>query len=135
YQSRRQVGSIFKPILYAAALEKGVEACDYFPVREVTYTDQNDWTPKNVNADIDPEMNYSVSASLVESLNTIPVKIIREIGIPIVIDQAQKMGISNPLENKPSIALGTSSIRLEEMAMAYTAFVNDAATSQSPFFI
>lgn len=124
YQSKRQVGSIFKPILYAAALENGIGACDYFPVHEVTYSDHKDWTPKNAGPAIDPELNYSVAASLVASLNTIPVKIIREVGITPTIDQAKKMGIKEKLENEPSIALGTSSIPLEEMAVAYTAFLN-----------
>ncbi|HLS29626.1 MAG TPA: transglycosylase domain-containing protein [Flavobacteriaceae bacterium] len=133
-QSKRQVGSTFKPFVYAAALENGLEPCDYFSGREVTYTDQKNWTPKNANNNVDPDLNYSLTEALTQSLNTISVKVLRDTGIQNVIDQVQQLGVTEKIENKPSIALGVSEIRLIEMAKAYTAFVNDGR-SVSPFFL
>lgn len=125
YQSRRQVGSVFKPFVYAAALENGLKPCDYFPVRAVTYADQQGWTPKNANANLDPEMNYSMTAALTHSLNTITVKVLRETGINNTIDQVHKMGIDQEIAHVPSIALGTSNISLIDVAQAYTSFLGD----------
>lgn len=133
-QSKRQVGSTFKPFVYAAALENGLEPCDYFPVKEVTYTDEKNWTPKNAGNNVDPDLNYSLNEALTQSLNTITVKILREIEIQNVIDLVKQLGIGEKIENKPSIALGVSEIRLMEMAKAYTAFVNNG-TPVTPFFL
>lgn len=133
-QSKRQVGSIFKPIVYAAALENGVRPCEYFPVKEITYTDQKDWTPRNSGKSIDSDLNYNMDASLSQSLNTVAVQILRATQTKNVIQQAKLLGIQEPIEDKPSIALGTSSIRMIEMAKAYSAFLTDGH-SVTPYFI
>lgn len=133
-QSKRQVGSTFKPFVYAAALEKGLEPCDYFSVKEVTYTDEKNWTPKNAGNNDDKDLNYSLTEALTQSLNTITVKVLRDTGIQNVIDQVEQLGITEKIENKPSIALGVSEIRLIEMAKAYSAFVNDGSPV-TPFFL
>lgn len=135
-QSKRQVGSIFKPIVYAAALEKGLEPCDYFPVKEITYTDERGWTPKNAGKEEEDEehLNYSMRAALSKSLNTVAVQVLRETGIPEVVQMANKLGIQEEIENRPAIVLGTSSIRIIEMAKAYSAFVNQGKPV-NPYFI
>lgn len=133
-QSKRQVGSTFKPFVYAAAIEKGVEPCDYFPGKEISYTDENGWKPRNSDKDIDPELNYSVQEGLKRSLNTISVQVLREAGIPNVIQQVHKLGITEKIENKPSIALGITSIRMVEMAKAYSCFLNNTRPVE-PYFI
>lgn len=133
-QSKRQVGSIFKPVVYSAALENGVRPCDYFPVEEITYTDQKDWTPRNANRDIDTDLNYNMDAALSQSLNTVTVQILRATETKNVIDLAQRMGIKEPIENKPAIALGSSNIRMIEMAEAYSCFLNDGRPA-TPYFI
>lgn len=133
-QGRRQVGSTFKPLVYTFALENGVNPCDYFSVREVTYKDQDNWTPKNVNSDIDPEMNYSMTAALSQSINTIAVKLLRQAGIDHVVKGVKKMGIDKDIEHKPSIALGTSTLRPIDLAKAYSTFLNNSKPV-APFFI
>lgn len=133
-QSRRQVGSTFKPFVYTAALEHGLQPCDYFPVQPVTYTDQHNWTPKNAGGLDDPDLNYSLTAALAHSINTIAVKVLRKTGIQNIIDQVHAMGIEEDIPHEPSIALGTADIRLIDMAEAYTSYLNDGRPSE-PYFI
>ncbi|SHI50076.1 penicillin-binding protein 1A [Mesonia phycicola] len=133
-QSKRQVGSTFKPFVYTAAIENGMEPCTYFPVKEVTYTDMDNWTPKNSGGLNDPDLNYSLKKALSNSVNTIAVKVINEVGIEKVIELAHKMGIESEIEEVPSIALGTENLGLIELAKAYTSFVNKSKPS-TPLFI
>ncbi len=135
-QSKRQVGSTFKPIVYTAAIENGMPPCTYFPLKAVTYTDVDNWTPTNAS-DIDDEdgtLNYSLEKALSNSVNTIAVKVLYETGIDEVINQARKMGIESDIEEVPSIALGSANLSIMEMAKAYTSFVNDSKPS-TPVFI
>ena len=133
-QSKRQVGSTFKPFVYTAAIENGMEPCTYFPVKEITYTDMDDWTPKNAGGLNDPDLNYSLEKALSNSVNTIAVKVMNEVGIEKVIDLAHKMGIESEIEEVPSIALGTENLGLLELAKAYTSFVNESKPT-TPLFI
>lgn len=135
-QSKRQVGSVFKPFVYTAALENGYEPCDYFSVKEVKYVDEKGWKPSNSGHDEEEEegINYSMNAALSQSLNTVAVKVLRETGIPEVIQQVKKMGIDEKLENKPSIALGVSSIRMIDLAKAYSSFLNNGSPV-TPFLV
>ncbi|TVZ28417.1 penicillin-binding protein 1A [Gillisia sp. Hel_I_86] len=132
-QSKRQVGSTFKPIVYTAALENGIAPCSYFSVREVTY--QDGWTPSNSGSNgEDPDMNYNMKYALSNSVNTIAVKVLMETGVGNVISQAEKMGIESKLPRVPSIALGTAEISLKELAKAYTGFANKGRSSE-PYYI
>lgn len=132
-QSKRQVGSTFKPIVYTAALENGIEPCTYFSVNEVTY--EGGWTPSNSGpAEEDPYMNYNLQTALSQSINTIAVKVLLETGINNVINQAQKMGISSELPRVPSIALGTAELSVKEIAEAYTSYVNSGKSS-TPYYL
>jgi len=132
-QSKRQVGSTFKPFVYTAALENGMDPCSYFSVREVTYDDG--WTPSNSSSEgDDPNMNYNLKTALSKSMNTIAVKVLMETGVGNVINQARKMGIESNLPQVPSIALGTASLNIEELTSAYTSFVNKGYASK-PYYI
>jgi penicillin-binding protein 1A len=133
-QSKRQVGSTFKPIVYTAALESGIEPCAYFPIKTVTYTDVNNWTPRNTGGNYDEDLNYNLKYALSNSINTIAVKVLNETGIPAVINQAQRMGITSTLPKVPSIALGTSDLSILELAKAYTSYVNESIPT-NPIFI
>ena len=94
-QSKRQVGSTFKPIVYTTAIENEMKPCEYFPVKAITYTDVDDWTPTNAsNSDKeDEDINYSLEYALSNSINTIAVKVLYEAGITNVIDMAKALGI------------------------------------------
>lgn len=132
-QSKRQVGSTFKPIVYTAALENGIEPCSYFSIGEVTYDEG--WTPSNSGPpEEDPYMNYNMATALSRSINTIAVKVLMETGINNVINQARRMGIDSDLPRVPSIALGTAELSLKEVARAYTSYVNNGKTS-SPYYL
>ena len=133
--SKRQVGSTFKPIVYTAALENGMDACTYIPVKAMTYTNQKDWKPTNSgDDDVDEHLNYSLEYGLSNSVNTIAVKVLEEVGIEATIEQAQKMGITTKLPKVPSLALGTAELSLMEIATAYTAYANSGRISK-PFYI
>jgi len=132
-QSKRQVGSTFKPFVYTAALENGMEPCTYFSPNEVTYEDG--WTPSNSGSlSDDPYMNYNLKTALSHSINTIAVKVLMETGIDNVINQAKKMGIESKLPRVPSLALGTAELSVKELAKAYTSFVNNGKSS-TPYYI
>ena len=132
-QAKRQVGSTFKPIVYAAALENGVGPCDYFSARPVTYANYDDWTPTN-SGNIDSEKDYAVKAALANSINTVAVKVLEEAEIPNIIDLAHRMGIESVIPPVPSIALGSAELSVEELSKAYTAFLNNGRPSE-PYFI
>ncbi|TPV35998.1 penicillin-binding protein [Paucihalobacter ruber] len=133
-QSRRQVGSTFKPIVYTAALENGFDACSHFSMEAVTYP--GDYTPENASKpeNDDPYLNYSMKYALSNSVNTIAVKVLMETGIEKVIEQAEKMGISATLPEVSSLALGTAELSVIELAKAFTPYTNNGYVS-APFFI
>ena len=129
---RRQVGSIFKPIVYAAALEANMSPYEYYPNERKVYSDFQDWSPRN--ADDNYEGSYSMEGALAESVNTIAVDLIMETGIESTIDLAKEMGITSPLPNVPSLALGTANISLLEMIQVYADFANRGKKVE-PYYI
>lgn len=131
--TKRQVGSTFKPFVYATALENEVSACKYFNASQKKYeVDGVDWTPGNSGGDYDGK--YTLQGALTNSVNTVSVKVLEETGIENVITQTNKMGVETEIEPYPSIALGTPSISLMEMVTAYSNFANDGR-HKSPIFI
>lgn len=120
--SRRQVGSTFKPVVYAAALEKGISPCKYFPNEKKVYDAYEGWSPQN--ADNVYGGYYSMQGALVRSINTIAPQVLLETGIDSVIAFAESMGIATRLPAVPSLALGSADISLLEMTTAYCAFAN-----------
>lgn len=133
-QSKRQVGSTFKPIVYAAALEQGITPCTYFSAQEVEYDNLKGWSPSNSGDKDEAYLNYSMEEGLSNSVNTIAVKVLEKTGIDNVLAQAKKMGIKEELPNQPSLALGTGEIKMMEMAKAYTSYLNEGKTV-APFII
>ncbi|MDO6605426.1 penicillin-binding protein 1A [Arenibacter palladensis] len=133
-QSKRQVGSAFKPIVYTAALEKGIAPCTYFSAQEVAYENMEGWSPSNSGNKDEAYLNYSMEEALSKSVNTVAVKVLEKTGIPNVIDQAQKMGIETTLPALPSLALGTAEIKINDLAGAYASYLNHGK-SVTPFLI
>jgi len=134
-QSERQVGSTFKPFVYTAAIENGMKPCSYFSLQAVTYTNFDDWTPTNSGKkEEDPHLNYNLEMALSNSVNTIAVKVLNEVGIENVVKQVKKLGITKDLPLKPSLALGVAEINLKELTGAYASFVN-TSKSVKPYMI
>lgn len=123
-QSRRQVGSVFKPVVYTAALESGIRPCEYFQAREIRYENLEDWTPSNASGKDETFLNYSMQEALRNSVNTVAVKVLEKTGIPRVLAQARALGIHAELPETPALALGAGSIGIPEVAGAYASFVN-----------
>ncbi|CAM4319408.1 transglycosylase domain-containing protein [Zobellia nedashkovskayae] len=124
-QSKRQVGSTFKPIVYTAALETGTLPCTYFSAEEVEYENLKGWTPSNSGKKDEAYLNYSMEEALSHSVNTVAVKVLEKAGIQNVITMAKNMGIFSKLPEQPSLALGTGEIYLNELAGAYASYVNN----------
>lgn len=131
-QAKRQVGSTIKPIVYAAALENGVDACNYYSAEKITFPEYNNWTPENSPPDYDT--NYAMKTALAKSVNTVAVKVMMDAGLDNVIDLARRMGIESELPQVPSLALGTAELSVLELATAYTSFINDGKPAK-PYFI
>lgn len=121
-KARRQVGSTFKPIVYAAALENGMLPCEYTPNEEVVYTEYKNWKPRNASGEYGGV--YSMEGALSESINSVSVSIIMRTGIEQVRELAQQMGLEGYIPREPSIALGTADASLLEMVQAYGTFAN-----------
>ncbi|OEK00472.1 penicillin-binding protein [Roseivirga sp. 4D4] len=132
-QSKRQVGSTFKPIVYATALENGTDPCKFYSARQVTYANYNNWTPTNDGAS-DYDKRYTMKAALSGSVNTVAVKVMEDGGMYNVIDLAHNMGIESEIPEVPSIALGTAEMSVMELAKAYTSFLN-SGRPVTPHFI
>ncbi len=124
-QSKRQVGSTFKPIVYTAALEAGISPCTYFSAQEVEYKNLKGWSPSNSGDKEEAYLNYSMQEGLSNSVNTIAVKVLEKAGLNNVLEMAEAMGIEETLPKEPSIALGTGEIKILDLAQAYTSYVND----------
>ncbi|RUT79170.1 penicillin-binding protein 1A [Ancylomarina longa] len=121
-RSKRQVGSVFKPIVYSAALEEGISPYDYIPNERKVYKDYDNWSPRN--ADNLYEGSYSMEGALAESVNTIAVDVLLQTGIRDAIVLAEEMGIDSDLPKVPSLALGTADISLLEMIQVYACLAN-----------
>ena len=124
-QSRRQPGSAFKPIIYAAALDKGYTPATMIIDSPIVYEDtEHDftWKPKNYK-----ERFYGPTLfrdALAESRNVVTIKILQDIGIDYAIDYARKLGITSNLQRDLSLALGSSGVSLLELTKAYSVFDN-----------
>jgi len=131
-QAVRQPGSLFKPFVYAAALIHGVtpEGGSYTPVTRIddapvvllTKNNKKVWTPQNY------DKNYhgpvTLRTALEQSLNVATVRLAQQVGTGRVIEMARSLGIRTPLQDVPSIALGTSEVIPLEIASAYNAIAN-----------
>ncbi|MGD9331442.1 MAG: PBP1A family penicillin-binding protein [Desulfobacterales bacterium] len=124
-QSRRQPGSAFKPIIYAAAIDKGYTPASVILDAPIVFEDTErdiTWKPKNYK-----EKFYGptlLRQALAKSRNVVTVKILKDIGIDYAIDYAHKVGIRSHMNRDLSIALGSSGVSLLEIVNAYSVFAN-----------
>lgn len=124
-QAMRQPGSAFKPILYAAALEQGIASNSTIADRPLSLELDNGrvWKPKNFGDNYRGTIN--LRNSLVVSSNVAAVRLLKQAGFAPLLATAARLGISAPLQEDYSLALGSSPVSLLELTCAYTAFAND----------
>ena len=118
-QAVRPPGSAFKPIVYAAAMEKGINPNDMIEDRPITI---GQWSPHNYGNKYRGKI--PVYTALMVSSNVCAARIIKEVGIRSVIQIARVLGIETPLEYDYTIALGSNGVKLFEFTRAYGAFAN-----------
>ena len=127
-QGRRQIGSTFKPFLYATAIDQlKLSPCDSLPdalycIEPMKHGNMDAWCPKNSGDKYG--RTRTLKNALANSVNTISARIMDLVGPRPVINLARKMGITSNLPAVPSIALGTPDISLFEMVGAYSTFAN-----------
>ena len=127
-QSKRQIGSTFKPFLYATAIDQlKLSPCDMLPdaihcIEPYKYGNPDPWCPTN-SSDKYGGMR-TLSNALANSKNTISAQLIDRVGPRTVADLARNLGVSSNIPNVPAIALGTPDLSVYEMVGAYGAFAN-----------
>ncbi len=129
--AKRQPGSAIKPLLYAAALEKGYTAGTIFNDAPVTYNRGNNekWTPHNYDRKLYGDL--SLRQALAYSNNIISVKLLDAIGVPYFIDFAAQLGLNLQTTNDLTLALGSGEVTLHDLVSAYAPFANGGLRPQS----
>ncbi|MDL2231425.1 transglycosylase domain-containing protein [Porphyromonadaceae bacterium OttesenSCG-928-L07] len=128
----RQVGSVFKPIVYSAAIHYGAKLNTYYKNEQKNYPEYNNWSPRN--SDNDYTGFYTLKGALSKSINTIAVDVLLETGIEKTIVHAHNLGIHSDLPQYPSLALGVADIPLYEMIKPYTVFAGGGRLIE-PYYI
>jgi penicillin-binding protein 1A len=143
FQSRRQPGSAFKPIIYAAALDKQFDEPDKFftPASviidsPIVFEDEErdfTWKPRNYKERFfGPTL---MRDALAKSRNVVTIKILQDIGVEYAIEYAKKLGITSELSKNLSIALGSSGVSLLELTKAYSVFANQGYLIEPVFIV
>jgi len=128
-QGARQVGSTFKPFVYAAAIDQlRLSPCDLLPdnlycIEANKHGNPDPWCPKNSNGEYSGEM-LTLKNALANSVNSVTAQLIDKVGPKSVVSIARNLGITGDIPEVPSIALGTADLNVYEMVGAYGTFAN-----------
>jgi penicillin-binding protein 1A len=133
-QALRQVGSTFKPFVYATALEKGMTPDSTVVDSPISYTDQLGRVWRPVNYDGKFKGTITLRQALTESRNVPTIRIASLIGIKNVLVMARRFGLSGPLEPYLPLAIGACEATPLEMATAFAVFPN-IGMQPKPYFI
>jgi len=134
-QSRRQPGSAFKPLIYAAAIEKGFSPATIIIDAPIIFDQPGmpeKWKPSNYSEKFYGPTRLRVA--LAKSINVVTVKLLQRVGVRNVVDLAKRLGITSPLDKNYSLALGSSGVTLQELTSAYSVFANQGRRAE-PYFI
>lgn len=127
-QGARQVGSTFKPFVYATAIQElGMSPCDSiidsnFSIPKGKHNVTETWTPNNSNGRFVGLV--TLKYALANSINTVSAKLIDKTGPDAVITLTKKLGVTSEIPSQPSIALGAVEITVQDMVAAYSTFAN-----------
>lgn len=136
-QGARQVGSTFKPFVYATAIEQlGMSPCDSiidspFMIHKGRHHVTADWEPKNSDRQYRGMVNLKRALAL--SINTVSAKLIDKTGPEAVVALTKKLGVNSEIPNQPSIALGAVEITVQDMVAAYSTFANQGVYMKPQF--
>ena len=131
--TKRQVGSTFKPIVYASAIERGERPCAFITAEKTVYNNLEGWTPKNTDEE-KYGLKFSMPGALAYSVNTVSVRVLEKAGMNNTIELAHNMGVKSELEAVPSMALGTADISVMEMVTAYSVFAANGKVTK-PYYL
>lgn len=127
----RQPGSTFKLFVYTEAMNQGLTPCDKrrdeyisMQVYDKRKHEMTTWTPSNANGSFSGD-SMALKSAFARSINSVAVRLGQEMGISRIIETAHKMGIKSPLDDAPSLALGSSDVNLLEMVNAYATVANE----------
>jgi len=131
----RQVGSTFKPLVYALAMEERRSPCDLVPNTRVCIEEGLDrpWCPDN-SGDYKVNRMITLREALANSVNYVSAMLMKEYGPQATIDLARKLGITAAIPESPSICLGTADISVFEMVGAFSTFFNEGVYCK-PFML
>ncbi len=133
-QGKRQPGSVFKPIVYATALDNGMSPNDFVVDIPITFHNSgNPWTPKNVSNRFSGE-RYTLRQALARSINSISAFLIKKFSPKLVVDYAHRLGINSKLTPLPSLCLGSQDVSVFELTNSYCTFMNTCIKTE-PIFI
>lgn len=124
--AKRQPGSVFKPIIYGAAIERGFTPASILIDNPVIFTDDETrkvWKPENYEKKFYGPT--TLRDALTHSRNLATVKLLRKIGIKSVVSYAQRIGIESTLTRDLSLALGSSELSLLELTSAFGVYANE----------
>ena len=127
-QGARQVGSVFKPFVYATAIEQlHYSPCDSiidspFTMPKGRYGISQDWSPQNSNRSYKGIM--TLKQALAGSVNTVTAKLMDKVGPKAVVNMTRDLGVSADIPQSPAIALGAVDITVSDMVAAYSTFAN-----------
>jgi len=136
-QGARQVGSTFKPFVYATAIEQlGMSPCDTiidgpFMIHKGRHHVTEDWEPRN--SDQKYRGMVTLKKALANSINTISAKLIDKTGPEAVVELTHKLGVTSEIPVQPSIALGAVDITVHDMVAAYSTFANQGVYIKPQF--
>ena len=132
-QGKRQVGSTFKPFVYALAMQESWSPCYEVPNVPVNFELESGgiWSPDNSDGKYGGMM--SLKYGLATSTNTITAYVMKQFGPQAVIDLVRKMGITGPIDAVPSICLGSADISVYEMVGANSTFANKGVWIEPQF--
>jgi 1A family penicillin-binding protein len=135
FSAKRQPGSAIKPLIYAAALEKGLTAGSIWNDTPAAYNRGNGeiWRPLNYGREQYGEL--SLRQALAYSNNVITVKLLEVIGVPYFVDFAGKVGLPLRAENGLSLALGTDEVTLNDLVRAYIPLASGGVRPEARFIV
>jgi penicillin-binding protein 1A len=135
-QAQRQPGSAIKPLIYAAAVEKGYTPATLVYDSPIVYASpdlEDKWKPRNFS-----EQFYGATLlreALVQSRNVVTVKVLRDIGVPYGVSFVKRLGIRSPISADLSLALGASTVTPLELAEVYGAFATGGVRREAAFLL